>query len=235
MEYLYLGLSLGIVSSFHCLGMCGPIALAVPHRNNNKLSLLLDTFLYNTGRAITYAIMGALIGLIGESISFAGYQEIISIISGILLLLIVIMPKKLYNKIVSISAIDKSSLWFRDKFNKILSKQTKSSLFGFGLVNGWLPCGVVYAALAASLAGGGVLESSLFMFLFGLGTIPMMGSIFYFKSMITGGFREKINKVIPVALAIVAVMMIMRGMALGIPYISPVLQDNVKQKSECCH
>jgi uncharacterized protein len=123
---------------------------------------------------------------------------------------------------------------FRNIFGKVLGKQTAESILFIGILNGLLPCGLVYAALTASLASGTINGSMIFMLFFGLGTIPLMASLFVLKSMISLGIRRKINKLIPVGIAMIAIVLIMRGMSLGIPYISPVLPDHVITKAKCC-
>jgi sulfite exporter TauE/SafE len=229
------GLIMGLVGSLHCLGMCGPIAIAIPARSDNKLTIIIDSLLYNFGRVVTYMVMGLIVGLLGSTISLAGYQEIISIVAGALLLIIVIIPRKWEVAIGNISFIKAGSDKLMKAFRSILGKKSMGSLFAIGLLNGLLPCGLVYAALIAALAFGSVLGSITFMMFFGIGTVPMLAVVFSIKGMLSVEIRRKINKLIPVGIAIVAIILILRGMSLGIPYISPVLPDQVEQKTECCH
>lgn len=229
------GLIMGLVGSLHCLGMCGPIAIAIPGRSDEKLTVVIDSLIYNFGRVVTYMIMGLIVGLLGSTISLAGYQEIISIVAGALLLIIVIIPRKWEVAIGNISFIKAGGDKLKNAFRKIINKKSMSSLFGIGLLNGMLPCGLVYAALIAAIAFGSVTSAITFMFFFGLGTIPMLAAVFIMKGMLSVELRRKINKLIPVGIAIVAIILILRGMSLGIPYISPKLPDQVQQKTECCH
>lgn len=225
---------MGILGSFHCLGMCGPLVMAIPARSENKAVIAIDSILYNFGRVITYTVMGALVGLIGASISLAGYQESISIIAGVALLAVVLIPKKWENSISKIPLIENISNKFKKLFGRIIGSKTIGSMLFIGLLNGLLPCGLVYVALTASIAGGSVQSAVTFMFFFGLGTMPMLASVFILKSMVSIGIRRKINKLIPVGVAIVAVILILRGMSLGIPYISPNLPEHVKGKAAAC-
>jgi uncharacterized protein len=229
------GLIMGLVGSLHCLGMCGPIAIAIPARSDNKLTIIIDSLLYNFGRVVTYMVMGLIVGLLGSTISLAGYQEIISIVAGALLLIIVIIPRKWEVAIGNISFIKAGSDKLMRAFRSILGKKSMGSLFVIGLLNGLLPCGLVYAALIAALAFGSVLGSITFMMFFGIGTVPMLAVVFSIKGMLSVEIRRKINKLIPVGIAIVAIILILRGMSLGIPYISPDLPDQVEKKTECCH
>jgi len=231
------GFIIGIVGSFHCLGMCGPIALAVPPTSQSKLGQLGDSFLINTGRITTYAIMGIIPGFLGSTINMAGYQEFLSIATGVLLLVFVFIPKKWTNTI-PLPGFTLIAKFVKKHFHKMINSQSKASLFGLGLLNGLLPCGLVYIALAGSLATGSVIGGVFFMLFFGLGTFPMMVSVFYFKNIISGAVRQKINKLIPVGVAVVAVILILRGLALGIPYISPppqATQINIEAEGKCCH
>ncbi len=228
------GFLIGILGSFHCLGMCGPIAMAVPSRNDSKLSIVLDSVLYNFGRTLTYTMLGALIGLIGASASLAGYQNSISITTGVVLLIVVLFPKRWSNRINEIPFVKEISRSFRKMFGKILGLRSFGSLFLLGLLNGLLPCGLVYIALTASVASGSVLGSATFMLFFGLGTLPMMASVFILKSIVSVDIRRKLTRLIPVGITIVAILLIMRGMSLNIPYVSPVLPEHVKEKPSCC-
>jgi sulfite exporter TauE/SafE len=228
------GFLMGIIGSIHCLGMCGPIALAIPGRNDEKLTLVVDGVVYNLGRTLTYVIMGLLVGLLGTTVSLAGYQEIISIVAGVLLLLIVIIPKNLESWIANVGIIKSLGDKLKVAFRKFLGKKTITSLFMIGILNGLLPCGLVYAALIAAIAYGSITGAMTFMLFFGLGTLPMLATVFVLKSMLSLEIRKKINKLVPVGIAVVAVILILRGMALGIPFISPVLPDHVQEKAKCC-
>lgn len=228
------GLFMGLIGSLHCLGMCGPIAIAIPSRKDHKLSIFIDSIIYNIGRTITYVVLGAMIGLLGTAISLAGYQEIISVIAGVLLLMIVVIPRKWETAIAEISIFKNASEWLKGAFRKVFQVKSISSLLLIGILNGLLPCGLVYTALIASVAYGSVLGAMTFMLFFGLGTLPMLAVVFNVKTMLSLGIRKKINKMIPVGIAIVAVILILRGLSLGIPYISPVLPDHISEKGKCC-
>ncbi|ROL59343.1 sulfite exporter TauE/SafE family protein [Bacteroidetes/Chlorobi group bacterium ChocPot_Mid] len=228
------GLIMGLIGSLHCLGMCGPIAIAIPSRNDNKISIFIDSIVYNLGRTVTYVVMGALVGLLGTAVSLAGYQEIVSAIAGVLLLIIVVIPKKWETVLADIGIIKKASDSLKTAFRKVFQVKTISSLLLIGILNGLLPCGLVYTALIASVAYGSVLGSMTFMLFFGLGTLPMLAVVFNVKTMISLGIRRKINKLIPVGIGLVAVILILRGLSLGIPFVSPVLPDHVSEKGKCC-
>ena len=229
-------LILGLMGSLHCVGMCGPIVLAIPHKSTNKASIAIDNVFYNGGRIITYMILGTILGLIGSAISFSGIQEKLSIIIGILMLVLTFAPKmfKVSNKANSFfySGVGK----LKSYFSTFLQKRGKVALLSLGLLNGLLPCGLVYVALAASLGIADYAASMGFMAGFGIGTAPAMFAVSYLGIFASAGVRQKYTKLIPYGVAVVAILMIMRGMALGIPYISPELPDTVTQPVEnCCH
>lgn len=233
---LIAGFSLGILGSLHCVGMCGPIALAIPHKSNDKLSVAADNALYNGGRIITYMVLGSILGLLGAAISFSGIQEKLSIIIGVIMLVLTFAPKafKLSNKANTFfySKVGKLKTYF----SVFLQKRGKPALLGLGLLNGLLPCGLVYVALAASIGIADYTNSMLFMAGFGLGTAPAMFAVGMLGTMASPKVRQNFSKLVPYGIAVVAILMIMRGMALGIPYISPELPDTVKQPVEnCCH
>ncbi|MDT3738751.1 MAG: sulfite exporter TauE/SafE family protein [Candidatus Kapabacteria bacterium] len=230
------GFILGILGSFHCLGMCGPIAMAIPHRSRTKMGAAGESLVYNFGRVTTYTVMGILLGIIGAPLRLAGFQEYIAIITGALMLLFLIIPRKYYTIINSNRIVSPFVLKIKSLFQEFFKSKSILSLFILGLLNGLLPCGLVYIALAGSFAATGILESALFMAAFGIGTIPMMASMYFSKNLLSISFRKRMTKAIPYGVAVVAVLMILRGMSLGIPYISPQLPDKVVSgKASCCH
>lgn len=107
-------------------------------------------------------------------------------------------------------------------------------MFPVGLLNGLLPCGLVYVAIAAALATMSSLNAMLLMFSFGIGTIPVMAGLMIFGHLISINIRQKINRSVPYFVGLMAVMLILRGMNLGIPYLSPKLEKESTEVS-CCH
>ena len=212
----------GLVGSFHCVGMCGPIVLAVPGKS------IFSKLLYNLGRTVTYALMGLVIGIIGEGFSLAGYQQILSVIVGAAMLLIVIFTKYKHFDLPLSGAISKLWIFSKNKLTPLFKSDAAMAPFLIGLINGLLPCGLVYAAIFAAVAMGGMLESSLYMILFGLGTAPLLIALSVFGNFLTPALRNKFNRTVPYLLGLVAILIILRGLNLGIPYISPKM-DGDKQ------
>lgn len=237
MDSYIAGFIFGILTSFHCIGMCGPIVIAVSNSSTSKYGIVFDNFLYNIGRVITYSIMGMVLGFFGATVKLAGYQGIVSIVIGSAMLAVLLFPKKWSLRLEEAPIISHILARFKKLFAIFLNWKSRLSFLVIGLLNGLLPCGPVYVALAASITAGGVLEGATYMAAFGLGTMPMLLAMFAMKSFVPVNFRKYVNKFMPVAIAIVAVLLIMRGMSLGIKYISPVLPEkiNIEHKSGCCN
>lgn len=221
---VFSGLALGFLGSLHCIGMCGPIALALPSQGSSKLAFYFGRILYNLGRVVTYSIMGLLIGLVGQKINLAGYQQIVSIILGGLILIAVLLPAKIKNYFTQLAFIKFITKKLQSSIGALLRKSNTSSLFAIGVLNGFLPCGFVYVALAGAVALGDPEKSILFMALFGMGTIPAMFSASIVTSLFGQNFRRKIYRAVPIFASVLAVVFILRGLNLGIPYLSPKLK-----------
>jgi uncharacterized protein len=214
-------LIMGIIGNLHCLGMCGPIALMIPVKKNNKLGRLISILLYNFGRLFTYSFLGALFGSFGHGIKLAGFQQQLSIVIGSILIIAIMFPK--FIRIINHgnSFINKSYIKFKNKFSYQLKKKTYSSIFAIGLLNGLLPCGLIYLALTGAIITGSWYSGILYMFYFGIGTLPIMILLPYFNQIIAGKFKKKMSRILPYAMILFGVLMILRGSNLGIPYISP--------------
>ena len=229
-------LALGFVGSLHCAGMCGPIAIALPLNNQTWLSRILGGLLYNFGRTITYGLLGAIVGLAGLGLALGGLQQWVSIILGTLMILAVLVPLlgSAGKKITGIT--DKITVHLKKPFIKLFRMRSYSSLFLIGLLNGFLPCGLVYIALAGALVMSHFYQGSLYMIFFGLGTIPMLLAISVAGNILSQKVRQKLSKIIPVFIILLGILFILRGLNLGIPYISPKLEkQGDKATMECCH
>ena len=227
---------IGLFGSFHCIGMCGPIALALPIQKDNKLNLIVGRVLYNIGRAITYATIGLFFGLVGQSLSLAGFQQSVSIIAGVLILLMVLLPSKISQKLYLLKPAYGFTNFLKRKFGVLLKQKSVAATFFIGLLNGFLPCGLVYIAVAGAIATGGYLDGAIYMFVFGIGTLPIMLAVSLAGNFIGLNVRKRINKMIPAFMIILAFLFILRGMNLGIPYVSPQLQQSeITDESVICH
>ena len=227
----------GLLGSFHCVGMCGPIVLSLPSGQSTRSAYLISRVVYNLGRVVTYSLMGLVIGYIGESISLAGYQNILSISMGVLILIMVLIPTGIFTKLFPSQSFFKLSTKIKSVWAKLFKNSKIASLFLIGILNGFLPCGFVYLALAGAAATGSMVNGWLYMIMFGLGTAPILLAVSLAGKVISGRTKHIFNKLIPVAGVVLALLIIIRGLSLGIPYISPkiTVESSGEPKVECCH
>jgi sulfite exporter TauE/SafE len=232
---LYSAFFFGLISSFHCIGMCGPIALMLPVERNNPSKKVIQIITYHLGRLSAYATIGFLFGLLGKGLFLAGFQQKLSIFMGITMVVVILIPEKVLAKFNFSKPIFKLISKIKTTLGSQFKNKSYQSLFIIGLLNGFLPCGMVYVALFGAIAmqseGCGV----LYMLLFGLGTIPMMSSVVYFSSFLTIPIRNKIQKAIPYVAICIAILFIIRGLGLGIPYVSPSNMSLFVQANPNCH
>jgi uncharacterized protein len=234
MEFLYTAIILGLMGSFHCAGMCGPIALSLPLQGNSILQKISGSLLYNVGKTIMYGIIGLLFGLIGQGFVLIGFQQWISIAMGSLMILSVLLPS-LFQK-VHVPFASTFSQNVRTRLQAMFIIKSKLSLFLLGIINALLPCGLVYMAIAGSIGTGNAFSGMLFMILFGLGTIPMLLFISVAGNIVSSQIRVAIQKRIPVLVVIIGLFFILRGLTLGIPFISPStekMNPQTQMKGSC--
>lgn len=210
---------LGLVGSLHCAGMCGPLALALPVTGNTRAAFVAGRLFYNAGRILTYALLGLVFGLVGQSIAMAGFQKWVSLTAGALILIGLVASTRVGLGV----PITKGVVWLKNGVGRLLQKRTLGSLFLLGTLNGLLPCGLVYVACAAAAATGSIKLGMVSMIAFGLGTLPMMLGLSLAGARLQAMFRFRWQRLVPVSLAVLGVLLLLRGMELGIPYISPVL------------
>ena len=218
---LYTAFIFGLISSFHCIGMCGPIAMMLPVDHQNPVRKAFQISTYHLGRLSAYAIIGLIFGALGKGFFLAGMQQHLSIAIGILMIVFIVVPER---KLVQYN-FSKPIYNIISKVKSALGKQFKNksyqSLFTIGLLNGFLPCGMVYVALFGAIAMQSVGYGMAYMILFGIGTLPLMSLVMYINSFITPNFRNKIQTVIPYVAVFIGCLFILRGLGLGIPFISP--------------
>jgi|SRR5690554_1347230 len=225
---------IGLFGSFHCVGMCGPIALALPLPSSGNFTFFIGRIIYNLGRVITYSLLGLIIGYVGERLAVAGYQQMLSIILGGVFLLYLILPKKYKIRILNFSFLQKPLTFLKTKISSLFNVKSNLSFFTIGLLNGFLPCGFVYIGLAGAVATGSLINGMLFMMFFGLGTIPVMFAVSIFGKFISLNFRQKLTKLAPAFILFFAILFLLRGMNLGIPYVSPKI-DSAKMHEMMHH
>lgn len=234
-------IGLGFASGFHCIGMCGPIALSMGLTKKQATNYYLQNLTYQFGRIFTYSLLGTLLGIVGQGFEMAGFQQYLTIVVGILLILMAIFSFGGNDFASKIPFLSKLLLQVKMNLGKLLQKADYRSRFTTGILNGFLPCGMVYMALTASLAAGGIWQGASFMALFGLGTLPFMFAVVLLGNLMTTAFRIKILKFVPVLMIVLGGLFILRGLEIGIPYISPkkealkIIHNNSTEHQEGNH
>ncbi|WP_299255427.1 sulfite exporter TauE/SafE family protein [uncultured Aquimarina sp.] len=227
---------LGLLGSFHCVGMCGPIAFMLPLDHKNQFKKVFQISLYHLGRLLAYGIIGLFFGLIGKSLNIFGMQQGLSIGIGIVMILVVLIPSPVLMKYNFSKPIYRVISRIKSALGKELKKKTPDTFLTIGFLNGFLPCGLVYMAVFAAVALGSIIESSLYVLLFGLGTIPLMTLVVYARHFFKAKWiRNHIQKVIPVFIVMIGLLFILRGMGLGIPYVSPKQSSETISANFECH
>jgi sulfite exporter TauE/SafE len=218
---------LGLIGSVHCAGMCGPLALALPHRSTNGTGFVLNRVAYNAGRILTYCILGIVFGALGRTLWLAGVQRWLSIVLGLVLIFGLLASGRLglQRSLTLVVARLKSYV------PVLLRRPSTASVALLGLLNGLLPCGLVYVACTGATATGGIRSGAAYMAAFGAGTVPLMLAISISGKLIPPSFRLKLYKAIPVSVFLLGTLLILRGMSLGIPYLSP----DLSVPGACCH
>ena len=223
------GLIIGLLGSVHCVGMCGPLALSLPVHQFTRRQKWISVLLYNVGRALTYGGIGLFFGLLGTPFRIWGIQQFLSITAGLLLLLFALSKYK-------IKWPGKKSILPRIHILLQKALQSISSPRSFllvGLINGALPCGLVYVAVVSSLATSNIWTAGVLMFCFGLGTMPAMISIMFFGQSLSLSGRMKLQKSMKYVVTIMACLLILRGLNLGIPGVSPKMGPDTKEIPTC--
>jgi len=226
------GLSLGLLGSLHCVGMCGPLALSLPVQHLNRQQQVISMVAYNAGRVITYSFIGLLLGLAGRSIYLAGVQQWFSIVLGTAILFFSV--RLLFFKKTTQPAW-LQAFYFRVQalMSRFLRPRRPAGYLLPGIVNGFLPCGMVYLALAGALSASRIEYSILFMFFFGAGTMPGMLMMGLLGWRIKLSVRRQWKKIMPFFIIGMAGLLILRGLNLGIPFISPQLAAGPGQVVSC--
>ena len=226
---------LGLLGSFHCVGMCGPIAFMLPVDHSNTVKKITQIAIYHFGRLLAYSIIGLIFGLIGKSLYIFGLQQQLTIIIGVLMILVVLIPQQTFNKYNFSRPVYRLISKVKSALGSAMKKKTMDTFLTIGFLNGFLPCGLVYMALFAAIAGGNALNGILYMAVFGLGTIPLMTTTIYFSQFLKGKARQRIQKAIPVFVILIGALFILRGLGLGIPYLSPAPVYELVSNGVDCH
>lgn len=233
--------ALGFLGSLHCIGMCGPLALAVPSNAKSKLHYFLERSTFNLGRVFTYVLLGVFVGLLGDKLLFVNSQQYVSLSIGSILLLTVLIPYGFKSRLQKYSPLTALYAVVKKTFATFLKKKGNTTLWILGMVNGMLPCGLVYTALLGAAAVADSTQSGIFMALFGIGTLPALLAVAFAGKLISVKFRSRLSKILPALSIALAMLLILRGLNLGIPLVSPKLshvhnlqQAEMKTEMGCC-
>ncbi len=214
---LWTAFLIGLLGSVHCVGMCGPIALALPYGKRNRALAVLNALKYNLGRAFTYMLLGLLFGFIGQGVFLAGYQSALSIVLGVMMLLLAFFSLDLEKYFVHSKLFSGPLTRLKMQLARLLKIDSSPSFFLIGLLNGLLPCGLVYMAVVGAVSTGNPLSAALYMGLFGLGTLPLMLTTSMAGHLLSLRFRRYLQKMLPALLVLMAVLFILRGLNFHLP------------------
>jgi len=192
---------IGLAGSLHCAGMCSPLAMAI----TSNRPFLRDKIIYNSGRVLTYGLLGALAASFGSLFSLSSYQSIISFSIGSLFLLMGFGAISGVRIPILTQALNKFTTQLKKLFNYWLQKRGSMAVFIMGMLNGLLPCGLTYLAMTYCFILPAAREGFVYMLFFGLGTWPVMIGITWLMGL---GFRritinyQKITTVVFIAIGI---------------------------------
>lgn len=216
MEY-WTAFTMGLFGSLHCISMCGPIALSLPYQESHKVQTIFNILSYNFGRMLSYSIIGIIPGLLGLGIFISGYQTSLSIFLGILLLGMALFSINLERQFLRLPFYQKFNTWLQAQFSKHFAQRKHTTFVSIGILNGFLPCGMVYLAVAGAITQSGVIQAMLYMILFGLGTVPMMLIIALSGNWLGSNFRKQIFKAAPIILFSFGLIFLLRGLNVELP------------------
>jgi sulfite exporter TauE/SafE len=226
----------GLVGSLHCLGMCGPIALALPGTARQGWSYFVGRLLYNLGRLSTYAVLGAIVALLGVAAAMFEVQRWFSLILGMVMLVLALHHFGVWGKRFAQHDNFFTRSWRRG-MGQVMRIRGLGGMFALGLMNGILPCGLVYAGLFIAAHSSTAWEGAAKMALFGLGTLPLMLSLSWSGKWLGAWLKQRSRMIMPSMMTFLGILFLLRGMALGIPYVSPRLEQGSapgKVKMSCC-
>lgn len=215
---LYLAFITGLVGSLHCIGMCGPLAMAVPVPAGKRTAGIV---LYNIGRTLSYMLLGLIFSTLGATLELSGFQQYFAVGLGLILLLFAFAPwagKKLEKHLYASAMLHR----IRQMISAQFKQKTYRSTFLVGALNGFLPCAMVYLAIAGAITTGKPLAGMLYMAVFSLGTLPAMVSMMYFRQLIST--KLKVNYIMLLSITL-GLVLLYRGLALDMPVMSTLMQQ----------
>lgn len=223
------------MGSLHCIGMCGPIAFMLPLDRDKPIRRVGQLSLYHLGRFLAYGLIGLVFGLVGKGLYLFGFQQNLSIVLGAIMILSVLIPGRYFRRWNATRPVYSAIGKLKSALGNQLKKRSADTFLTIGFLNGFLPCGLVYMALIGAMALASAGEGAIYMMLFGLGTAPLMSAAALMGKFLKGKWGPKLRKAIPAFVILIGLLFILRGMGLGIPYISPKLQAHAVTPAVECH
>ncbi|WP_448607553.1 sulfite exporter TauE/SafE family protein [Paenimyroides ceti] len=224
----------GLLSSLHCIGMCGPIAMMLPVHRSNQSVKAVQILLYHSGRILTYSLFGFVFGVLGKGLFIAGLQQRLSIIIGVAMIVYILLPKRMFTEVSFLQPLYALIARIKAKMGTQLREKKKRTFFTIGFFNGFLPCAMVYVALFGATATQSPVTGAFYMALFGLGTVPMMSLVVYFSNAVSLSLRNRLLQYIPIFVVVLGMLFVIRGLGLSIPFLSPgTLQLFVSSNPNC--
>lgn len=231
MALLLTAILLGLAGSLHCVGMCGPLLLALPLDALAKRKVFLQMLVYHSGRILTYGLLGIAFGLLGKGLAVAGFQKLLAIGAGVFMLGMAFMAWRFERLITALPGFNRFTQGVKSGIGNRMRLHPNGSTFSIGLLNGLLPCGMVYAALAGAIASTGWLEGGLFMLFFGLGTLPLLLLVSLLGRSFSLSIRQKIKIAQPILLGLVGLLLLQRGLHLDLS----LFESAVPKAGMDCH
>lgn len=209
-------LLLGLAGSLHCAGMCGPLILAMPFHQTGGSRGTQHLLAYHAGRILVYMLLGVLFGMIGQGVAIAGVQKVLSVAAGIFLIAMAFVMWRFEFLVASIPGFSRYTGTIQRLIGEGMRKQGYTGAMWLGALNGLLPCGLVYGALAGAISTTEAAEGGLFMLLFGAGTLPMLLVVSLLGNKAGNQIRKKMGVIQPLLMIIAGSLLVMRGFQLDL-------------------
>ncbi|WP_461052916.1 sulfite exporter TauE/SafE family protein [Spirosoma arcticum] len=218
-------LTTGVVGSLHCVGMCGPLAMALPIGRLPRPKRGLAVGFYHLSRLMAYAGLGLLMGTVGQGLLLTGLQRPVSITAGLFLLLWTLTNR---GKLPGLP-LSRATRWVVHPMTRLLNSPTLRAFAGLGFLNGLLPCGFVYVALTGAITTENAATGALYMALFGLGTVPALLAVRFLPILLPTSVRRRISAALPVTTVGLAMLLLVRGIY------NPTVINKANQTIPICH
>lgn len=203
---MWTAIVLGLAGSLHCAGMCSPLAMAVTARK----PLVLNKVVYNTGRILTYGLLGVLAAAFGSLFSLTAYQGVLSFLMGTIFLLMGVGALTGIHIPYLSNLINRLTSMLKRLFGVWLQKKQSGAVFVMGMLNGLLPCGLTYLALTYCFILPSAADGFVFMLFFGLGTWPVMIGVSWLMSLGFTRLTQNYKRIAMLAFSVIGIWLMVR-------------------------